>query len=58
MRTLMKFITFLLAGWFVRLSSWVEISAGGGLTEVAVVVSSAIMLKNKKSSLQSQLVKP
>ena len=42
--TFMKFITFLLAGWLVRLSSWLEISAGGGLTEVAVAASSATRL--------------
>ena len=43
--TFMKFITFLLAGWLVRLSSWLEISAGGGLTEVVVAASSATRLK-------------
>jgi hypothetical protein len=41
-KTRMKFITFRLAGWLVRLSSWVPISAGGGLSDfgVAVEVSS------------------
>jgi hypothetical protein len=35
-KTRMKFITFRLAGWLVRLSSWVPISAGGGLSDFGV----------------------
>ena len=39
--TFMKFNTFLLAGWLVRLSSWLLIRAGGGLEDVPEVDSSA-----------------
>jgi len=31
MRTRMKFITLRLAGWLVRVSSWLQMRAGGGL---------------------------